>query len=68
MVLNMLVAKLRNEDGLCLKVVEERDINIENVLRADMLIVDAKIVDVHVVEKDVKKEVPKSPCAKKVAF
>jgi hypothetical protein len=64
----MLVVKLLKEDGLCLKEVEERDPNLEHVLDVDMLTVDVKIVDVCVVEKDVRKDVVISPCAKKVAF
>jgi hypothetical protein len=68
MVLNMLVVKLLNEDGLCLKEVEEKNPNLENVLHVVMLNVDVKNVDANVVKKEVIKDLLKSPCVKKVDF
>jgi hypothetical protein len=59
---------LLNEDGLCLKEVEEKDPNLENVLHVVLLIADVKIVNVSVVEKDAIKDLLKNPCAKKVDF
>jgi hypothetical protein len=64
----MLDVKLLKKDGLCLKEVEEKDPNLENVLHVVLLIVDVKIVDAFVVEKDTIKYLLKSPCVKKADF